>query len=304
MLFSEVYSSYYTAVAKLIVKAIDGELSLKNASEIINSTAFSESFIYILDNIKSENWSVLSKDFTTPIKNKPLMPLTTLQKRFLKTISLDPRFKLFFDDSIEELQDIEPLYSESDFYCFDKIKDGDPYNDENYIINFKKILRGLKENKRLKIVYRGGKGLLQKGIFTPRKLEYSEKDDKFRLLCMGEYSLATINLARVKNVEIMGIFDENKMKPFGRKTATVILQITNTRNALERCMLHFAHFKKETKRVDNNLYQMKLTYYPDDETEVLIRVLSFGPMVKVLAPVHFINLIKERIHNQKSCEQI
>lgn len=68
MLFSEVYSVYYTAVAKLIEKAIDDELSAKNASEIINSVAFSESFLYIMDNIKSENWSVITKNFKTPIK--------------------------------------------------------------------------------------------------------------------------------------------------------------------------------------------------------------------------------------------
>lgn len=230
------------------------------------------------------------------------MPLTTLQKRFLKTISLDPRFKLFNDELPSGLEEIEPFYAESNFHYFDKLKDGDPYNDENYIKNFKKILRGLKENKRLRIIYRGGKGVLQNGIFTPRKLEYSEKDDKFRLLCMGGYSLATINLARVKNVEIMGVFDESQIKPFKRNTATLTMQITNDRNALERIMHHFAHFKKETKRIDKKTFEMTLTYYTDDETEILIRVLSFGPMVKVLSPVHFIGLIKERLLNQKSCE--
>ena len=39
-----------------------------------------------------------------------------------------------------------------------------------------------------------------------------------------------------------------------------------------------------------------------DETEIVIRVLSFGPYIKVLEPECFVNLIKERLISQKSCE--
>ena len=39
-----------------------------------------------------------------------------------------------------------------------------------------------------------------------------------------------------------------------------------------------------------------------DETEIVIRVLSFGPYVKVLETESFVNLIKERLISQKSCE--
>lgn len=82
------------------------------------------------------------------------------------------------------------------------------------------------------------------------------------------------------------------------------MQIINERNALERCMLHFANFQKETRQTDKNCYEMKLTYFTDDETEVLVRILSFGPMVKVLSPQSFIDLITQRLKNQKSCELI
>ena len=40
-------------------------------------------------------------------------------------------------------------------------------------------------------------------------------------------------------------------------------------------------------------------YDKDDETEMVIRILSFGPMIKVVQPEHFINLIKERLRKQK-----
>ena len=38
-----------------------------------------------------------------------------------------------------------------------------------------------------------------------------------------------------------------------------------------------------------------------DETEMVIRLLSFGPMVKVIAPESFVDLIKKRLVDQKSC---
>ena len=47
--------------------------------------------------------------------------------------------------------------------------------------------------------------------------------------------------------------------------------------------------------------RLRCTYDKEDETEILIRVLSFGPMLRVVKPVAFINLIKGRLSDQKSC---
>lgn len=77
------------------------------------------------------------------------LPLTTLQKQFLKSISLDKRFALFTDGIIDGLDDVQPLYDEMDFYCFDLINDGDPYDSPEYITAFKTVLRALKENRKL-----------------------------------------------------------------------------------------------------------------------------------------------------------
>ena len=65
--------------------------------------------------------------------------------------------------------------------------------------------------------------------------------------------------------------------------------------------MHFAHFEKQAEKLDENRYRVTVTYDGDDETELVIRMLSFGPMVKVTAPQHFVELMKERLINQKSC---
>jgi len=81
----------------------------------------------------------------------------------------------------------------------------------------------------------------------------------------------------------------------------VELEVIDERKALERALLHFAHFKKQAERIEGDKYKVTVTYDGDDETEILIRILSFGPMVKVTGPDHFLNLIKDRLKKQKSC---
>ena len=44
--------------------------------------------------------------------------------------------------------------------------------------------------------------------------------------------------------------------------------------------------------------QIELRYDQEDETELLIRVLSFGPVLEVKAPAEFISLVKERVDRQ------
>ena len=87
-----------------------------------------------------------------------------------------------------------------------------------------------------------------------------------------------------------------------RKTRKLVLELTDERNALERVLMHFAHFEKQAERLDEKKYRVTVWYDPDDETELVIRVLSFGPMIRVIEPESFVNLIKDRLIRQKSCE--
>ncbi|MGM9610657.1 MAG: hypothetical protein ACI3ZE_03375, partial [Candidatus Woodwardiibium sp.] len=90
-------------------------------------------------------------------------------------------------------------------------------------------------------------------------------------------------------------------EPPAERVCTVTAEITDERNTLERAMLHFAHFEKQVKRIDERRYLLCLRYYESDETELVIRMLSFGPYIKVLAPDRFVSLMRERLIAQKSC---
>ena len=65
--------------------------------------------------------------------------------------------------------------------------------------------------------------------------------------------------------------------------------------------MHFAHFEKRVERVDARHYLLHVTYDPSDETEMVIRTLSFGPLVEAVAPNAFRELMIERLQRQKSC---
>ena len=80
------------------------------------------------------------------------------------------------------------------------------------------------------------------------------------------------------------------------------MELLDHRNALERVMLHFAHFKKEAEKISDERYRIKIFYDSSDETELVIRVLSFGPFVEVTEPQNFRNLIIERLERQKNIQ--
>lgn len=306
MIFSELYSAYYHTVAEILKRATDHAVGEKELRTIIKENAFEESTINIEQALMEEKWQLLKADGTTVLKEKPKMPFTMIQKRWIKAISLDPRMKLFQDGQIDfecdEWNEIEPLFTPGDYDIFDKYSDGDDYNDKNYIQNFQLILDAIEKQYPLYIETYNHKGKIVQTVLLPQYLEYSEKDDKFRVIGRGIKLGGTINLGRIIHCE--KYTGDEKLESLHRippRKRSVVFELNDERGALERVLLHFAHFEKQAERLDNKHYKITVNYNKDDETEIVIRILSFGPMIKVVAPEHFENLIKERLMKQKSC---
>ena len=66
-------------------------------------------------------------------------------------------------------------------------------------------------------------------------------------------------------------------------------------------MLHFAHFEKQAERIDEKRYLLKIRYDCNDEPEMVIRVLSFGSMVRVTEPPRMVELVREKLMRQMEC---
>lgn len=300
MIFSELYSAYYNAVASVLTKAFEPDATEAELRKQAAKSAFSESVLTIFPAMKSGRWPLLADDLSPLVKHVPTMPLTNLEKRWLKSISLDPRIKLF-DAVFPDLEGVEPLFTPEDYRIFDQYGDGDPYEDEVYIKNFKTMHKAIREERPVRITMTNRHGRRAAVRFYPKGFEYSMKDDKIRVVVDG-CRFKRFNMGRIQTCEFYtgrGPWNET---PEAERRKELVLTIVDRRNALERAMLHFAHFEKQAEKIDGDRYILRLKYYESDETEMVIRVLSFGPYVKVEEPQSFVNLIKERLILQKSCE--
>lgn len=299
MLFHEIYGCYYAAVASILDLAVKGTLNDKTMRAAIDGRAFCESFMEIEPALKSGRWRLLCPDYTTPIRRAPSMPLTTLELRWLKSISLDRRIRLF-GLNFDFLRDVEPLYLPEDYVAFDRYADGDPFDSERYAAVFKTVLQAIRQHKKIKVEYQSVKGGRRRITCDPIQMEYSQKDDKFRVR-IGDCRFASIlNVAGIEQCEIIGEAGRGKAPP-ALDQAYFVALLTDERRALERFLLGFAHFKKEAGQLSDKHYRITVYYDKSDETELVIRVLSFGPHVRIQEPESFAGLIRQRLIMQKRC---
>lgn len=297
MIFSEIYGSYFKAVSAILSKAVDGRLTDRELTRTVLENAFGESLITIPAKLTDGSWPLLTADYGTPLHHKPHTPLTLLEKQWLKALLLDARIRLFAP-SEEGLEGIEPLFTPDQFIYFDRYSDGDNYSDPKYIEHFRTIMQAMREKRKLRVRFHGHRGNRQSYVCIPYKLEYSSKDDKFRLISTYKGYPLTVNLSRINSVHILEPWDESEYRPPIEPEKTLVMELYDDRNALERAMLHFSDLEKATERIDKRRYRITLKYKQGDETELLIRILSFGPVLKVTEPESMAEQIREHLRRQ------
>ena len=66
-----------------------------------------------------------------------------------------------------------------------------------------------------------------------------------------------------------------------------------------RAIRQFSYFKKTCKKSNKeNLYEMTVEYDKNDESEIVIKTLMFGPNIRVIEPSDVIEKISTRISKQ------
>ena len=316
-LFSEIYGTYFRVAAKLLENEVTDE---KTVRETVIHDGFRDSVLFLPQKLipSGEDWGLFRRNADGNLrritKNTPVKVLTRLQKMWLKSKLNDPRIKLFMDSealaSMEQrLADVPPLYSREQFGFTDRFLDSDDYNDEKYIQNFRIALDAVKRRRIVYIEFVSGHGKRMNGRFVLLKMEYSPKNDKFRAYCYllrndKIRSSGIINIGRITRIEDTGRAYRTPVSMdeyfSSRKCSTpAIIRVSTERNGVERFMLEFASYEKHTVRnLETGQYNVELWYDQQDETELLIRLLSFGPVIEILGPEHLREQAKQRIKRQ------
>ena len=312
-LFSEIYSAYYHVVNRILRRA-KGGITEKEMIRQVEEDAYGESSLFIVPKLTGGQWDLLTKKEGTYYSDKVDAVsgnLTTLQLSYIKSLLGDERLGLFlnYEERVEVqdlLEEYPALFDCKDFRYYDQFLDGDDYTEEGYREKFSILMRAIKEKKLVRIRYREQKS---GDVYLPVNLEYSSKNNKFRLAAVqmihGKGKVSKYLLVnRMEQVELLDEVYENDdgEELFGSriKREWVEFEIYNERNALERCTLHFSNYEKHIEYVkERDCWICRMYYDWNDQMEILVSLLSFGPVIKVLGPVEFVEMVKIRLYRQR-----
>ena len=145
--FNEIYGTYFNVVSSILRQAQEKQLTKDSLELLVREQAFADSCLTIPKALQDGSWPLLQQDMTTPLRHAPAMPLTTLQRRWLKSLLTDKRIQLF-DVECSGLENVEPLFSEEQFVYFDRYSDGDNYDAPQYKQHFRLLLQAITEKRR------------------------------------------------------------------------------------------------------------------------------------------------------------
>lgn len=317
-IYNEIYGLYYFMLAKILERAAEKDITTKEISSIVAQYGFSESNLYFTPDVVSQGgqgYNLLKESeggYYSILKSSPVGYITNLQKSFIKSMIDDKRIRLFFekpmlDELNKALSDIEPLYNTDDVILKETAIDSDNYSDEKYIQNFKSILYSIRNNKAMRICFNTSKGERKTIKLAPYKLEYGIRDDKFRLCGVSIYNekpkgFVKINLARILTITTLQQSFKLDFETYiaaKRKSEPIEIEVYNLRNGFERVFIGLSNYERISSfHEDTGKCSIKIFYTADDEQELLIQLLSFGPAIKVLGPVDFKSKFVERIQKQ------
>lgn len=318
-IFSELYGTYFSIAKKAQEKINTTE---KEIHGLINSFGFEDSPLFLpqklIPNNDGTDWGLLRKKSDGKlyriVKNTPPSLLTKTQKMWIKAKLEDPRIQLFLDaetiDRLKErLSQVQPLYDRQHFRYTDKFSDGDSFEEEKYRRHFRIISNAIKCKQVLCISFTSGHNKRISGNYLPVRIQYSEKNDKFRLLCFRIYQgkisgSGIINIGRIISIQKTAIVPENSCTALdffqARKCREpVVVKVRTERNGVERFMAEFAPYEKRAERdLETGNCTVSLWFDKQDETEILIRLLSFGPVLEIIGPPDFRKQAEERVKKQ------
>jgi predicted DNA-binding transcriptional regulator YafY len=325
-LFHEIYGRYFKIVSKLLKLAENAPLTFDEIRRVTSEMGYEQTSMILPDlvtqgTIKFKNKPPVPRPsifdeqdgkFVAGIKSRT-RPLSLLERRWLAAVLRDKRMRLFMSEEKhamleDQLKDVEPLFRENDFYKVDESREPDRFDGDTYRRVFKTVLSALRTNSPLELEYSPEAGSVVRETVYPSYLEYSSRDDNFRLLCRtadGEKKAEkAINIREIvfaQKVEASSFAEDDvwdEENEADRKTKLAKIEIKDERGAVERALLHFANYKTHASVDFDDKITLELHYLKSDEPELADRILAFGPLVRVHKPDSLLRQIRKRTAKQ------
>lgn len=260
-------------------------------------------------------------------------PLTNVELRWIRAILNEPQMRLFLEgpdiDRIkEQLAAYKPLYRTDDIKYYDAYIDGDTYCDTQYIDNFRQLCDKIQNNNcPVKITYIREKDKVRRKttptviMVYPLRMEYSKRDDKFRLLAYevhgqnaesgqrlsardsGLLPLRLSNIVSVstevcEKIDLMDCEWSDIAKEEVCKEP-IEVRVAGKHRARERFMIAFMPYRKEVQyNANTDDCRVRIWYSASDVKELLAALRSYGDAVEVLGPKKIRADIVKRVDKQ------
>ncbi|WP_271629059.1 WYL domain-containing protein [Caldicellulosiruptor sp. DIB 104C] len=319
-IFSSIKSTFYKALEEIINTAYEnGGITQRGVQEILQkyNCNFPSLERRVLDKNEEENKNLylLKKEDDSLLTlriDAPIEPYAIdIELLWLKFITSSRYVHLFLED--ETIEKIKKLKVNTNFLFDPEIllpKNYSKVVKREWVKEIGKKLRILihaaLEKKAINYTYITRSGYRFKETGIPVKIQYSLKDD---LIYAIIYSISSENFAKcvVQNLHDISLTSEKvdmteiskEYEEFLKKSSApepIVLEVMNTRNALERAFCLFSSFKKSARFLrEKNKHQLTIYYYTFEEAEVLSRILYLGKDVVVISPEKIRNEIISRV---------
>ncbi len=230
-----------------------------------------------------------------------VIPLTTWELKWLKSVLNDSKMELFISEQLKaKIEDIIP--DDIEKININDVKYYDRYYSDDSDLElkpeiFRTLIQAVSENKSVDIHYNTKSGNMRKGTYNPLTIEFSKRDNVFRLFSQSVKNgkICVMNCERIISCSISGKhFDaeqaQNSLEKFNSKNqCSVVLEFKNVRNIPDRILSELSPWKKTCQyNKETGIYTLTVYYHKHDEIDLVIRIMSYGAGVRVTDKEHFI----------------
>lgn len=233
---------------------------------------------------------------------RDIVPLSTIELRWLKTILKDQKIRLFLSEQeinvlcdilTEYVPNISPLPMDKVFF-FDRFHFPEK-NAKLESLVLTTLLEGIYDQRTVCIKYHTMRNRTKVGEFKPIVLEFSKRNNRFQGFFQecGSNRIYTMNVSRIETAEETDTtFDyaaaKRALLDFREENMTSVeVEFYDVRNIADRILTEFSPWKKLCAYdAETGLYKLTIFYQKQDEVDLVVRLLGYGANLRFVDKEH------------------